>query len=74
MSLRMTSAREPAVLFALLGAELEQDDDEPEVAQQVPAGSRAGELVCHRDRERDPRLVENQEVQHADRLRRLRGR
>ena len=49
----------------LLGAELEQDDDKSEVAEKVPPVP-GGRVISHRDRQPDPRLVEDQEVQKTD--------
>ena len=58
--------RESAVLHALLDAELKQHDNQAEVAQQVPARPRLGELSSHPNGERDPRVVVDQQVQQAD--------
>ena len=58
--------RESAVLCSLLCAELKQHHDQAEVAQQVPAQPRPCEPISHRDGERDPRVVVNQQVQQAD--------
>ena len=66
MSARVTSADSPPCSRALVGAELEQHDDLAEIAEQVSALPRRGEVVGHRHRQRDPGLVEDQQVKQAD--------
>ena len=57
---------QPAVLGALLAAELEQHNHESEVTQQAPARSFACEVLGHRDGDGGPRALVDLQVQQAD--------
>ena len=62
---RVVSALSPPELGALLAAQLEQHHDQPEVTQQMPTSPLLREMVGHRDGDRRPRAVVDEQVKDA---------